>query len=108
MKLAIIGKRNQMGTVPVIRMKGLPRLIYPFEWDKVERRYVYEPKNQKEVEDICRASGKIYRSIFFLPIMDEPKEVEKVKEAEPEAELTYPLKRKSGKKAKKLQAVAAE
>jgi len=109
MKLAIIGKRNQMGTVPVIRMKGMSRLTYPFEWDKDERRYVYTPKNQREVEDICRTAGKLYKSMFFMPIMDEVeeiKDVEEVKEPEPEPESKYPLKRKSGKKAKKLQAVA--
>ena len=101
-----------MGTVPTIRMKGLSRIVYPFEWDTDEKRYVYTPKNQREVEDICRTAGKLYRSIFFLPIMDEVvQEVvqeEEIEEPELKTEPTYPLKRKSGKKAKKLQAVAAE
>ena len=76
MKIAIIGKRDTMGTTPSIRLKGLSRTVYPFEWDKDERRYSYEPKNQREVEDIFRTAGKIYRTIFFIPVMDETHECE--------------------------------
>lgn len=94
MKIIIIGKRDQMGTVPVIRVKGMSRLQYIFEWDKESRHYAYEPKNQREADDIFRTQGRLYKRMFFSVLMEEkvvekpaPKKVKKkakpvVKEAD--------------------------
>jgi hypothetical protein len=74
MKITIIGKRDQMGTTPNIRLKGLSGMRYDFLWDKESRHYAYEPKNQKEADDIFRTQGKIYRTMFFSIKLDEKKE----------------------------------
>lgn len=71
MKITIIGKRDQMGTTPSIRLKGLSGIRYDFVWDKESRHYAYEPKNQTECDDIFRTQGKIYRTMFFSVCMDE-------------------------------------
>lgn len=60
-----------MGTTPVIRVKGMSRLIYQFEWDKESRHYTYEPKNQKEVDDIFRTQGRLYKRMFFSVLLEE-------------------------------------
>ena len=73
MKITIIGKRDQMGTMPNIRVKGMSGLRYDFLWDKESRHYAYEPNNQKECDDIFRTQGKIYRTMFFSVRMDEKK-----------------------------------
>ena len=65
MKIIILGKRDQMGTNPAIRVKGMSQVRYNFIWDKEIRHYAYEPVNQKEVDDIFRTQGKLYRSMFF-------------------------------------------
>jgi hypothetical protein len=65
MKIIIIGKRDQMGTTPAIRVKGMSQVRYNFIWDKEIRHYAYEPKNQKEVDDIFRTQGKLYKTMFF-------------------------------------------
>ena len=65
MKIIIIGKRDQMGTTPSIRVKGMSQVRYNFIWDKEIRHYAYEPKNQKEVDDIFRTQGRLYKTMFF-------------------------------------------
>jgi len=65
MRIVILGKRDQMGTNPVIRVKGMSRLQYIFEWDKDIRHYAYEPKNQREIDDIFRTQNRLYRTLFF-------------------------------------------
>ena len=77
MKIIIIGKSNQMGSTPNIRLKGMSQLRYNFLWDPEIRHFAYEPKNQKEVDDIFRTQGRIYKTMYFSVYMDEP---------EPEAE----------------------
>ena len=67
-----------MGTTPVIRVKGMSRLQYIFEWDTESRHYAYEPKDQREADDIFRTQGRLYKRMFFSVLMDEPKP--KVKE----------------------------
>ena len=67
-----------MGTNPSIRVKGMSKLRYNFVWDTASRQYVYEPKNQKEVDDIFRTQGRLYKTMFFSVLMEEPK-VEKSK-----------------------------
>lgn len=68
-----------MGTVPVIRVKGMSRLQYTFEWDKGSRHYAYEPKNQREADDIFRTQGKLYKRMFFSVLMEDKKKEEPVK-----------------------------
>ena len=65
MKIIIIGKRDQMGTTPSIRVKGMSQVRYNFIWDKEIRHYAYEPRNQKEVDDIFRTQGRLYKTMFF-------------------------------------------
>ena len=78
-----------MGTVPVIRVKGMSRLQYDFKWDTASRHYAYEPNNQKEADDIFRTQGRLYRRMFFSVLMDEKK---------PEKEKKKPVKRKKVEK----------
>lgn len=54
-----------MGTTPSIRVKGMSQVRYNFIWDKEIRHYAYEPKNQKEVDDIFRTQGRLYKTMFF-------------------------------------------
>jgi len=63
-----------MGTTPVIRVKGMSRLQYIFQWDKDCRHYAYEPKDQREADDIFRTQGRLYKRMFFSVLMDEKKE----------------------------------
>jgi hypothetical protein len=79
MKIIIIGKSNQMGSTPNIRLKGMSQLRYNFLWDPEIRHFAYEPKNQKEVDDIFRTQGRIYKTMYFSVFMDEPKEEPEVK-----------------------------
>ena len=67
-KIFIIGKRNQMGTTPVINLKGLSRLIYKFEWDSDLEAYAYEPKNQREADDIFNTQNKLYTTMLLLDL----------------------------------------
>ena len=62
-----------MGATPNIRLKGMSQMRYNFLWDPEIRHFAYEPKNQKEVDDIFRTQGKIYRTMYFSVFMDEPK-----------------------------------
>jgi len=66
-----------MGTVPVMRVKGMSRLQYTFEWDAESRHYAYEPKSQREADDIFRTQGRLYKRMFFSVLMDEKKEPKK-------------------------------
>lgn len=79
MKIIIIGKSNQMGSTPNIRLKGMSQLRYNFLWDPEIRHFAYEPKNQKEVDDIFRTQGRIYKTMYFSVYMDEPKPEPEVK-----------------------------
>ena len=78
MKIIIIGKSNQMGATPNIRLKGMSQMRYNFLWDQEIRHFAYEPKNQKEVDDIFRTQGRIYRTMYFSVYMDEPRPEPKV------------------------------
>ena len=107
MKIIIIGKRDQMGTTPAMRVKGMSQVRYNFLWDSKIRHYAYEPKNQKEVNDIFRTQGKLYRTMFFSVWLDEEPEAKIVKEgmikqslAEAEVESTKPKPKAKGQKSK--------
>ena len=93
MQITILGKRDQMGTTTNIRLRGLSGIRYDFLWDKSSRHYAYEPKNQKECDDIFRTQGKIYKTMFFSIQMDE-KEEEPVKKA-PAKKLGRPKKKQA-------------
>ena len=69
-----------MGTNPLIRVKGMSQVRYDFIWNKDIKHYAYEPKNQKEVDDIFRTQGKLYRTMFFSAWLE-------TKEPEPEAKI---------------------
>lgn len=92
-----------MGTMPVIRIKGMSRLPYIFEWDKESRHYAYEPKNQKEADDIFRTQGRLYKRMFFSVLLEKPKEELKLKKKRvPKA------KKEKLKSVTKLQAVVED
>jgi len=103
MKIIIIGKRDQMGTTPAIRVKGMSQVRYQFLWDKEIRHYAYEPKNQKEVDDIFRTQGKLYKSMFFSVWLPEPEPMQK-----PEAQVSAGSKSRPAVKPKKKQPVEKE
>jgi hypothetical protein len=79
MKIIIIGKSNQMGATPNIRLKGMSQMRYNFLWDSEIRHFAYEPKNQTEVDDIFRTQGRIYRTMYFSVYLDAPKAEAEVK-----------------------------
>ena len=89
-----------MGTNPAIRVKGMSQIRYNFIWDREIRHYAYEPKNQKEVDDIFRTQGKLYRTMFFSVWMDAVEE-------KPEENKEKPKQKVKSQKAKaKAQPVA--
>lgn len=92
-----------MGTNPAIRVKGLSQKRYNFIWDKEIRHFAYEPENQREIDDIFRTQGKLYRTMFFSAWMDEKLE-EVVEEEAPKPK----PKAKSPKTKAKAQPVAAK
>ncbi len=94
MKIIIIGKSNQMGSTPNIRLKGMSQLRYNFLWDSEIRHFAYEPKNQKEIDDIFRTQGKLYKTMYFSVWLDE------VKAEEPKPEAKASTGAKSRPKAK--------
>ena len=65
MKIIILGKKDMAGTNPAIRVKGVSQIRYNFIWDKEIRHYAYEPESQKEVDDIFRTQGRLYKTMFF-------------------------------------------
>lgn len=94
-KIIIIGKRDQMGTVPVINLKGMSRMLYRFEWNKDIGAYAYEPKNQKEADDIFRTQNKIYKTMrFSVWLGDQDKEEESCPKC---VEVLKPVKKKRGR-----------
>lgn len=74
MKIIILGKKDMAGTNPAIRIKGMSQIRYNFIWDKEIRHYAYEPDTQKEVDDIFRTQGRLYRTMFFSVWMGEKSE----------------------------------
>ncbi len=110
MKIVILRKSNQLGTTANIMVKGMSMMRYNFIWDRDIKHYAYEPKNQKEVDDIFLTQGKLYRHMYFSVVMDtvqdEP-ERKLVKEgmikqslAEAEVETTKPKAKSKKSKAK--------
>lgn len=96
MKIIIIGKRNQMGTMNVINLKGMSRLLYKFEWDKAIQAYAYEPKTQREADDIFNTQGKLYKTMRFSIHIGDKEPCPKCEEAE------KPVKKKRGRPKKEL------
>lgn len=85
-----------MGTTPAMRVKGMSQVRYNFIWDSKIRHYAYEPKDQKEVNDIFRTQGKLYRTLFFSVWLDEDTQPL----AEAEVESTKPKPKAKGQKSK--------
>lgn len=81
MKIILLGKSNQLGSTPSIRVKGLSQVRYNFIWDAKIRHFAYEPKNQKEVDDIFRTMGKIYNNMYFSVYLDAEPDHHFVKES---------------------------
>ena len=74
MRIVILGKKDSMKINPVMRVRGLSKKSYPFEWDADDGFYAYRPADQKEVHDIFYTQGKIYRHLRFSVLLDpEPK-----------------------------------
>lgn len=68
-----------MGTNPSIRVKGMSQKRYQFLWDPEIRHYAYTPENQKEVDDIFRTQGRLYKTMYFSVWMEEAKPEKTVK-----------------------------
>ena len=66
-----------MGATPNIRVKGMSQVRYNFVWDKEIRHFAFERENQKQIDDIFRTQGKLYKTMFFSvylePKTEEPK-----------------------------------
>lgn len=86
------------GTNPAIRVKGMSHRRYNFIWDKEIRHYAYEPADQKEVDDIFRTQGKLYKTLFFSVWLEPEPEPEVVEEKEKEKE--KPKTKAKGRKSK--------
>ena len=54
---------------------------YNFLWDSIIRYFAYEPKDQKEVDDIFRTMGKIYKTMYFSVYLEEETDHHFVKES---------------------------
>jgi len=98
LKIVIIGKRNLMGANPRIRVKGMSRIGYDFDWDKEIKYYAYAPKSQKDADDIFRTQGRLYRHMFFSVWIGDSKP--KAESPKPKAE-GLKLKAKGSKLKKK-------
>ena len=88
-----------MGTTPAIRVKGMSQVRYNFLWDKEIRHYAYEPTNQKEVDDIFRTQGRLYKSMFFSAWLETPEK--KQEEPKPVSKVLAGSKSRPGSKVKK-------
>lgn len=88
-----------MGATPNIRIKGMSQVRYNFVWDKEIRHFAFEPENQKQIDDIFRTQGKLYKTMFFSVYL----------EPEPETKTEEPKPKAKGRKPKaKSQPVAEE
>lgn len=86
-----------MGATPNIRVKGMSQVRYNFIWDKEIRHFAFEPENQKQIDDIFRTQGKLYKTMFFSVYL----------EPAPETKIEEP-KAKGRKPKAKSQPVAEE
>jgi hypothetical protein len=60
---------------------------YNFMWDPEIRHYAYEPKEQREIDDIFRTQNRLYKTMFFSAWLgDSVAEEEKVEAPEPDIE----------------------
>ena len=92
-----------MGTMNMIKLKGMSRMLYKFEWDKGIQAYAYEPKDQREADDIFSTQNRLYKTMRFSVWLGEPEE--KKEEPCPKCEeAEKPVNKKRGRPKK---AVAA-
>ena len=108
MKIIIIGKSNQMGATPNIRLKGMSQMRYNFLWDPEIRHFAYEPKDQKEIDDIFRTQGRIYRTMYFSAWMGETKKEEIKEVAVSSGAKSRPTAKAKGKSQPVAEAVSSE
>lgn len=47
-----------------LKVNGYSGLLYTFKWDSKQRAYVYQPKDQGQVDDIFRTMGRTTSAIF--------------------------------------------
>ncbi len=78
-----------MGATPNIRVKGMSQVRYNFVWDKEIRHFAFEPENQKQIDDIFRTQGKLYKTMFFSVYL-EPEPETKEEEPKPKAKSRKP------------------
>ena len=97
-----------MGSTPNIRLKGMSQLRYNFLWDPEIRHFAYEPKNQKEVDDIFRTQGRIYKTMYFSVYMDEPKPEAEAKTKPSSGAKSRPTAKPKSKKQPVAEAVSSE
>ena len=92
-----------MGTLPAINLKGWSRMLYKFDWDNDIQSYAYEPKNQKEADDIFSTQNRRYKTMRFSVWLGEPEKKEKEPCVKCE-EAKKPVKKKRGRPKKALAA----
>ena len=86
-----------MGTMNTINLKGMSRMLYKFEWDKAIQAYAYEPKNQREADDIFNTQGRLYRTMRFSVWLGDQEE-----KKEDCSKCEKPVKKKRGRPKKEL------
>ena len=92
-----------MGTMDVINLKGMSRMLYKFIWEPDIQSYAYEPKNQKEADDIFRTQNKLYKTMRFSVWLGDQEE--KKEEPCPKCvEAKKPVKKKLGRPKKAIAA----
>lgn len=47
-----------------LKVNGYSGLLYTFKWDSKQRAYVFQPKDQSQVDDIFRTMGRTTSAIF--------------------------------------------
>jgi hypothetical protein len=71
MKVVILRKSNQLGVTANLVVKGMSSVRYNFVWDTKLGHFAYEPKSQKEIDDIFTTQGRIYRNMSFSIKLDD-------------------------------------
>jgi len=92
MKVVILRKSNQLGVSANLTVKGMSSIRYNFVWDTKLGHFAYEPKNQKEIDDIFTTQGRIYRNMSFSIKLDE-KAFEKPEKVETKAKKKQPVEK---------------
>ena len=93
-----------MGSMDVINLKGMSRMLYKFVWNPDIQSYAYEPKNQKEADDIFSTQNRLYKTLRFSVWLGDQEE-KKEEEPCPKCEVAEkPVKKKRGRPKKAMAA----